>query len=105
MKRFKVTFRPLAEKDLIDLYDYIADEAGTRVAGAYIDRIEGACLALKTFPLRGTARDNIGPGLRTMAFERRAMIVFRVLKSEVTIVRIFHGGRDFERILRLSSDA
>jgi plasmid stabilization system protein ParE len=38
--------------------------------------------------------------LRTIGFERRALIAFRVGKDAVTIVCIPHGGRDFERILR-----
>jgi len=105
VKPYKVTFRPLAESDLIALYDYIAGEAGSEIAGAYIERIEAACLSLETFPQRGTRRDDIRPGLRTIGFERRATIAFRVVKSEVTIVRIFYGGRDYEGILRHSSDA
>src|ERR1700683_44209 len=100
MKRYKVTFRPFAEADLFDLYRYIASEAGIEIAGAYIERIEATCLALETFPQRGTRRHDTRRGLRTMGFERRATIVFEVRKTEVEIVRIFHGGRDFERELR-----
>ncbi|HEY0300776.1 MAG TPA: type II toxin-antitoxin system RelE/ParE family toxin [Rhizomicrobium sp.] len=100
MKRYSVTFRPAAEGDLIDLYDYIAAEAGAAVAGAYIGRIEAACLSLEAFPLRGTKRDDIRPGLRTMGFERRATIVFHVVRYEVVIIRVFYGGRDYEKLLR-----
>jgi toxin ParE1/3/4 len=64
-----------------------------------IDRIETACMALATFPRRGTRRDDIRPGLRTVGFERRAIIAYQVKKSEVVIVRILYGGRDFEQIL------
>lgn len=100
MKRFEVSFRPLAEADLLGLYRFIAEEAGHEVAGAYIDRIEAACLALETFPRRGTRRDDIRPGLRTMGFERRATIVFQVKRTEVVIVRIFYGGQDYEPVLQ-----
>jgi toxin ParE1/3/4 len=100
MKKSEARFRPLAEADLLELYDYIARHAGRTVAGGYIDRIEAACMALETFPERGTRRDDIYPGLRTMGFERRATIVFRIVASEVTIIRIFYGGRDYERWLR-----
>jgi toxin ParE1/3/4 len=55
---------------------------------------------LAHFPERGTKRDDILPGLRTIGFERRAMIAFRVLKTRVEIVTIAYGGRDFERELR-----
>ena len=97
MKKFRVSFRPQAETDLFGLYRYITGEAGLLVAGADIDRIEAACLALETLQKRGTRRDDIRPGLRTMGFERRATIVFQVMKAEVVIVRIFYGGQDYER--------
>jgi toxin ParE1/3/4 len=100
MKKFEVRFRPLAETDLIGLYDYIAEEAGHDVAGAYVDRIEATCMALETFPRRGTRRDDIRPGLRTLGFERRATVVFQVQRTAVLIVRIFYGGQDYERALR-----
>ena len=97
--KFKVTFRPQAEADLFELYRYIAERAGHIIAGRYIDRIEAACMALATSPARGTRRDDIHPGLRTIGFERRATIAFRIVGREVVIVRIFYGGRDFERLL------
>ena len=92
----KVIFRPEAEADLVGLYEYIAQEAGYKVAGGYIDRIEETCMALATFPKRGTRRDDILPGLRTVGFERRITIAFRVLKAEVEIVTIAYAGRNFE---------
>ena len=104
MKRHEVRFRPLTEADLIALYDYIAEASGTAVAAAYIDRIEAACLAPAQFPKRGTRRDDIRKGLRTIGFEHRATIIFQVRSSEVLIVRILHGGRDFDALFR-SDDA
>jgi toxin ParE1/3/4 len=104
MRKYEIVFRPRAEADLFALYRYIAEKSGRAVAGAYIDRIEAACLALETFPRRGTRRGDIRPGLRTMGFERRATIVFQVLKTEVVVVRILFGGRDFARALRGPDD-
>lgn len=97
--KHKVSFRPQAEDDLFELYHYIAEDSGLAVAGDYIERIEAACLALETFPLRGRARDDIRPGLRTLAFERHAVIAYQILAREVVIVRIFYGGQDYERKL------
>jgi toxin ParE1/3/4 len=104
MKRFRISFRPLAEADLFGLYRHIADEADQAVAGAYIDRIEATGRALETFLGRGARRDDIRPGIRTMGFERRATIVFQVKRPEVVIVRIFYGGQDYERTLRRSAE-
>lgn len=91
----KVVFRPAAENDLIALYHYIATNSGFQRADVYIDRIEQACMALADFPLRGTQRDDLHPGLRITGFERRASIAFLVENDTVRIVRIFYGGRDF----------
>ena len=100
MKKYEVSFRPRAEADLFGLYQYISEEAGTAVAGGYIARIEAACLALATFPKRGTRRDDLRPGLRTIGFEQRATIAFQVMQDEVVIIRIFYGGQDYERAFR-----
>jgi toxin ParE1/3/4 len=102
--KFRITFRPQAEADLFELYRYIAERSGHAIAGRYIDRIEAACMSLENSPMRGTRRDDIRPGLRTVGFERRATIAFKVLAREVVIVRIFYGGRDFESILHGSDD-
>lgn len=81
---------------LVGLYAYIAERAGYRIAGDYIDRIEDACMALATFPKRGKRRDDILRGLRTIGFERRVTIAFRVLKTQLEIVTIAYAGRNFE---------
>jgi toxin ParE1/3/4 len=69
-------------------------------AGGYISRIEKVCMGLATFPRRGTRRNDIAPGLRTIGFERRVTIAFRVLAEVVEIVTIAYAGRDFERGVR-----
>lgn len=104
MRKYRVELLRAAETDLFDLYAAIAAKAGILVAGDYIDRIQAPCLELERSPLRGTKRDDIAAGLRTVGFERRATIVFRVRGSLVTIVRIFHGGRNYEQLLRSPHD-
>jgi toxin ParE1/3/4 len=100
MKKYEISFRPVARDDLISLYNYIADRAGLQVAESYVARIEEACASLEHSPLRGPRRDDIHPGLRSIGFERRATILFRVRGTKVVIVRIFYGGRDYEGLLR-----
>jgi len=95
-----VVFREEAENDLTELALYVASQSGTVVANRYLDRIYAACAGLAHFPERGRPRDDLLPGLRTIGFERRATIVYRVLKARVEIVTIAYGGRDFEGALR-----
>lgn len=90
----RIVFAPEAQADLLDLYDYIAEQGSPERAMAYIARIEALCRGLATFPERGTRRDEIRPGLRVMGFARRVAIAFHVDEDVVTIDRVLYGGRD-----------
>jgi len=48
------------------------------------------------FPQRGTARNDLRPGLRTVGFERRATIAFTVKGEDVIILRILYAGRSLD---------
>lgn len=71
---FEVKLSAQAEHDLFSIYVYVAEGAGFDAADAYDGRLRGACLGLADFPGRGTPRDDLMPGLRSVAFERRAKI-------------------------------
>lgn len=61
---FSVVSTPAAQDQLVELYRYIADVASSEVAVRYTDAIVTFCEDLAAFPHRGTARDDIRPGLR-----------------------------------------
>jgi len=93
---YLVRFRPKAAADLDALYDYIAEHGSPFIALGYIDRLEKACLSLRDFPYRGTPRDDLGDGVRTLTFERRVVIAYRVEEEAVRILRVVYAGRDIE---------
>jgi toxin ParE1/3/4 len=95
-----VTFTPLAERQLHDLYEYIATHADEARADSYVGRIVAHCETLKTFPRRGNKRDDLLPGLRIVGFERRITIAFVVTTDAVLIEGIFYGGRDIPTVFR-----
>ena len=99
MKSYTTVFKPEAEGHLDSLYDYIAGSASDDVAARYIDAIIADCLALSHFPQRGTARDDLSPGLRSISHRRRAVIVFTIEGDRVVIIGIFYGGQDWETAL------
>lgn len=92
----RVLFTARAQRQLEHLYGYIATRSGENRADDYVDRIVGFCQGLSTFPQRGTARDDLLPGLRTIGFERRVTIAFLVTTDAVLIEGIFYGGQDLE---------
>ena len=96
MREYEVFFRPRARKDFIAIYRYIAKHSSPRIAGNYIQRIENVCFSLASFPERGTVIPGRSPALRTMGFERRVTILFKVGKERVEILRILYGGRNLE---------
>jgi len=90
---YSVVFDIAAEGDLTELYDYLLPRAGERGAAAYVNDIIDYCVSFSTFPERGT-RSERSPGLRTVGFRRKATIAFRVKGDVITVMRIFHGGRN-----------
>lgn len=42
-------------------------------------------------------RDDLVPGLRTIAFERRAVIAYTIVGRTVIVQRVLYGGQDTER--------
>ena len=95
----EVVFAPEARDDILELYEYIAGQAGAARARAYTDRIVSYCLGFTTFPERGRRRDDLRPGLRVIGFGRRVTIAFHVTSDRITIDRVLYGGRDLTRAL------
>lgn len=88
---------PRADADLDRIYHWLAPHAGPFGALAYVGRTEAACPRLTDFPRRGSSHDELELALRSIPFERRAAIYYRVAGSTVEIVRILHRGLDADR--------
>lgn len=81
------------------LYGYIATAASPQIAQRYTDAIVNHCEELSAFPLRGTLRNDIRPGLRITNYRKRTVIAFAVDSKQVSILGIYYGGQDFESAL------
>lgn len=92
-KTYRVVWRQTATDDLYRLYDWIADSADPDTAFAYTSAIETHAADLATFPERGTPRDDIAPGVRTLNFRGRTVIAYRI-GEVVEVLRIFHAGQE-----------
>lgn len=82
--------------DLDELHAYISEQSFESRADDYIDRIERFLNNLSDFPRRGTAHEEIHPGLRTIGFEGRATIVFSIAEDTITIEGVLYGGRNWQ---------
>ncbi|GLU28325.1 hypothetical protein Brsp01_35580 [Brucella sp. NBRC 12950] len=81
------------------LYDWIAERASPDTALGYIDRLESYIRGFDYASERGTLRNDIREGLRTVWFERRVTIAFNVTAQEVIVLGLFYGGQNWQEAL------
>ncbi len=88
--------RPLAEIDLLDIWDYIADDSMDR-ADEFLDRIEEKLQTLALNPGIGRRREELLPGLRSFPIANY-VVFYRAIEDGIDVLRVLHGSRDIEEI-------
>lgn len=97
MTPLEVVFSEQADDDIAAIYQWIAREtASLETALGFVSRIVDRCEAIGDVPHGGTARDDLVPGLRTVPFERTALIAYRIEDDHIVITNIFYRGRDVD---------
>ena len=92
----QVTRRPLAKADIIEIWDYIADDSLV-AADLWVDRLDEQFRLLAAQSMMGRARDELAPGVRSFPFGR--YVVFYVpLDDGIDVVRVLHGARDIDAV-------
>ena len=86
------------------MYRYVAVAASPEIAERYTNSIVAYCESLKDFPLRGTRRDDVRPGIRITNYKKRAVIAFAVEAEQISIIGIYYGGQDYETVLQIDLD-
>ena len=94
---YEVIFDHAATAELNAIYDYIEDRAGAAIAASFVNKLQDFCFRLEHTPERGTKRDELRAGLRTIGYRRRATILFEVdhERRRVVIAGIYYGGRNY----------
>lgn len=100
--RRRLHYSPEALAQLDDLDDYLTEVAGVAVAAAYLLRVLDFCEGIATEPISGHRRDDLFPGLVTRTFERKRVVCFVVVGSDIHIVAIYGTSQDWEHDLRES---
>jgi antitoxin ParD1/3/4 len=97
----KYQFTPQAERDLLDLWSFIARESPDAA-----DRVEAAifraCDFLADSPFAGNTRKDLTPlPLRFWVVQPYSnyLIVYDPAKKPLQVIRILHGARDLRPIL------
>jgi toxin ParE1/3/4 len=100
--RLEVVLSADAERDIEDIYRYIAENDGIAHADHVLAGIEGACRGLATLSNRG----NVPKELRSLGIsEYREVhfkpyrIIYRVINRRVVIYTVLDGRRDMQSLL------
>jgi toxin ParE1/3/4 len=87
-----------AQRDIDEISLHIAQ---TSVAAAlrWYDDLDKSFRRIANAPGMGTAHDSIDPGLRSVAMGNY-LVFFRKVRRGIEIVRVIHGARKWQRILK-----
>lgn len=92
-----VSRRPLAAADILDIWDYIADDS-IEQADRWVDRLDEQLGLIATQPLMGRARAELAQGLRSFPFGRY-VIFYAPTADGIDVVRVLHSARDIDEVL------
>ena len=82
----------LAEKDLEDIWSYVAEDASLETADRLIDAIFDRFELLVEQPRMGRNRPEFGEGVRSIVVESH--VIYYRHEQDVLIARVLHGRRD-----------
>ena len=93
----RIRFTPQADRDFIEIYQYIGSD-NIAAADRHHELLRSRCLDLVDQPRIGTKRDEIKPGLRSVA-EGDYVIFYRIEDQDrVAILRLLHAKRDITKL-------
>ena len=95
----RIHYTPEARQHLDELDDWIAGVASADVAQRFVSAVMAHIDGILVFPVAGTARDDVRPGVRTTVYKAKTLIAYEVDEAGgeivVTVLGVFHGGQDW----------
>ena len=83
---------PLAERDLEEIWSYVAENASAITADRLIDAIIDRFELLAEQPRMGRLRPEFGEGVRSFTVEN--YVIYYRHARDVLVARLLHGRRD-----------
>ena len=90
----RVTRRPQAEIDILEIWEYIAEDSVFQ-ADLWVDELNEKFALWVTQPMMGRDRQELAPGIRSLPFGRY-VVFFQPLIDGIDIVRVLHSSRDLD---------
>ena len=96
---WRVTRRPQAEADILEIWGYIAEDSVVE-ADRWVDRLDEKFSLWASQPMMGRSRDELVPGIRSLVFGRY-VVFFEPLPDGIDVVRVLHGSHDIDASFEL----
>ena len=95
----RVFWTDKARASVLEIGRYIIERSQSRQRGLdVIRRIEHKCAHYARFPLSGTAREDIGPGLRCFPVGK-LIVIYRPREDGIVVILVTHGHRDLRTVV------
>lgn len=88
-------FARLAKIDLLEAWEYIAEESLVS-ADRVFDVIQSEAELLLTQPLMGRFRPELGKGVRSWPTSTSYILFYLVTGDGITVLRVLHHARDIQ---------
>lgn len=94
MARNRIRRSPQARRDLIEIWQFIADDSET-AADRFLDRIETVLAMLRDNPLAGKARPELAAAIRSFPVGNYVLF-YRPVEGGIELVRAMSSYRDIQ---------
>ncbi len=93
---------PESQADIAEELAYL-EPRSPAAAVRFVAEIDARTVLLASQPMTGRVRDDIEPGLRSVAIGK-FLLFYTFTDTELRVVRVLHGSRNIERIIRGETD-
>ena len=84
-----------ASRDIESIMDYLAERVNDDMAESFLRKMNAKFQLLMEFPQIGRRRDELYPGLRSIALEDY-LIFYRLVSGGIEVMRVLGGYRDLK---------
>ncbi len=98
----KVILTETAERDILEIIEYIADNDSVESAEHVLEKIESACLSLEIEPNRGRRVPElarIGVMIFRQIYFKSYRIIYQAQNKKVLVMSVVDGRRDLSDLL------
>jgi len=91
----KISLKPLAKRDLLEIWFYIAEQnQNPEAADKLISKIHSQFVLIQKKPRLGRVLERVKPEIRKLVF-KNYLVFYRVTDTHIEVVRCLHSARDW----------